>query len=127
MSKYAFLALSVNPDKLRWKLIRSLYEHYSPEEIKSHNFFVACQGFSEEDKKMVQEKGSDLNYVFMERFTGSISKIRKQVYNQVPYLFDKSQYDYLILIDDDFVIGEKALDQYDCHISCLDEIGRAHV
>ena len=40
MKKVAFLALSVNVDKLKYKLIESLYNNFSPEVIRDHNFYV---------------------------------------------------------------------------------------
>lgn len=117
MSTYGFLALSVNKDKLYWKLIKSLYSHYTPDQIRSHNFHVIGQGYSEEDQDFLRAETPDINFIFTDRIEGSISKIRRELMNQFDIL---SMYDYLILIDDDFNFGQYALEQYDHHISELD-------
>lgn len=117
MSTYGFLALSVNKDKLYWKLIKSLYSHYTPDQIRSHNFHVIGQGYSEEDQDFLRAEAPDINFIFTDRIEGSISKIRRELMNQFDIL---SMYDYLILIDDDFNFGQYALEQYDHHILELD-------
>lgn len=121
MSKYGFLALSIDKNKLYWKMIRSLYEHYDPETIGSHNFHVICQGYSAEDQAFIEESAPDLNLHFVPRESGTISEIRKKLLsNFLSNVEEASTYDYLIFIDDDFKFGPKALEQYDHHILELD-------
>lgn len=116
--KTAFLALSVDPNKLKYKLIESLYRHYDPAVIKSHNFYVICQGYDDAAKTEVTEMAPDINFEFTERVGGPISHIRKVLLNRYNLFND---YDYVVLIDDDFKFGEYAMDQYDHHFQEFDE------
>lgn len=121
MGKYAFLALSINPNKLIWKLIYSVYKKYPEEVVKSNNFYVICQGFSEADQFKVKELAPDFHFIFTDKISGTISYIRRTLYHLIPDVFDKYIYDYVILIDDDFNIGEKGLYHYKNAIKELDE------
>lgn len=118
MKKVAFLALSVNVDKLKYKLIESLYDNFSPEVIRDHNFYVICQGYSEEQKAEVKSLAPDINFIFDERITGTISHIRKVLLNKYN-LFP--EYKYVALIDDDFKFGKYSMAQYDHHLEEFDQ------
>lgn len=118
MQKVAFLALSVNIDKLQYKLIESLYHHYDSATIKAHNFYVICQGYTDDQQQRVQTLAPDINFIFTERETGTISHIRRVLLNRYN-LF--KEYDYVILIDDDFKFGEYAMEQYDHHLAEFDQ------
>ena len=118
MQTSVFVALSVNIDKLKYKLIESLYANYSNQVIREHNFYVICQGYTEAQAKEVKELAPDINFIFTDRITGSISHIRKVLLNR--YEFFKN-YEYIIIIDDDFKFGAYALAQYDHHIQEMSE------
>lgn len=118
MKKIAFLALSVNIDKLKYKLINSLYTNFIPKVIRDHNFYVICQGYSEEQQAEVRSLAPDINFIFDERVTGTISHIRRVLLNKYN-LF--SEYKYVALIDDDFKFGKYSIDQYDHHLEEFDK------
>lgn len=116
--KAAFLALSIDVNKLRYKMIESLYANFSAEVIKDHNFYVICQGYTAEEQDLVKGLAPDINFIFTDKVKGSISYIRKTLLNRYN-LF--KEYDYVILIDDDFKFGPYSMAQYDHHLQEFSE------
>lgn len=125
---YCFLALSISPEKLKKYMLESLSKNFAEDEIRSHNFYVCCQGFSEEDMKTLKEEYPAVNYYFRPKIQGkSISEIRQIIHKEMEQEYRLSQkYDFLVLVDDDFKYGLSSLRQYDSHVDFMNshpEIG----
>lgn len=116
MNSYCILALSVNKDKLESKMLKSLRNNYTDEELHNYNFEVICQGFNSAE---LATEYSFCHFTDCNRIKGTISKIRRELLEASNLM---RKYDYLILIDDDFSFGSSALKQYDYYINEMSRI-----
>ena len=116
--KFCFVALSIDPDKLENKLLKSIYSHYSPERLADCNFIVLCQGFEQDKLSYLYEKYKEVTFDNYERLDGTISSIRRRLLIESNVMND---YDYVIMIDDDFVFGPYAIDQYDSYLKDMED------
>lgn len=111
-------ALSVDPNELKRKLLSSLHEHYTPEQIKEKHFIVVCQGFDEDVFDELVKENPEIHFLAHDKVPLPISNVRK-VLTEEYEIFET--YDYVVFIDDDFKYGPAAFRQYDYFLKVMDE------
>lgn len=111
-------ALSINSSELTRKLLHSLYENYTPEQIAERNFQVVCQGYESEMYSWLCSTYPEITFFSHEKVKGTISFIRDTLVKEYGIL---DKYKYVVFIDDDFKYGPKAFEQYDYFFEELDK------
>lgn len=108
---YAIVTLSIDPDRLERKFLRSIKDKFDSEFIMDREIHILCQGFSVEKAKYLLDNYPEFIFHFVPtKIDGSISRIRRILLNEYEF-FEK--FKYLILTDDDFVFGHEAFNHYD--------------
>lgn len=117
MYDYCTVALSIDYNILKSKLLWSLYNNFDKEYIKKLNVIVICQGFSKDNEIELLNSYNEIKFYFDDKIQDkSISYIRKYFYKKYK-IFDS--YEYVIIIDDDFILENKSIDQYLSYIEYM--------